>query len=176
MKFEIKSRYDGRVLFSLETESLRSCVEAAVKSGARLSGAYFGGADLGRADLRGAYLGGAYLSGAYFDGAYLGGAKLKTKCYKNLLLVGKRPVLQVGPLGSRADYLVAFLTDNGVYIRTGCFFDTLQAFALAVVKEHGENVHAAEYNAAVGLIECHAKHWTPSVGSDSVPAAGEKHE
>ena len=153
MKFEIKSRYDGRVLFSLETESLRSCVEAAVKSGARLSGAYLGGADLGRADLR--------------------GAKLKTKCYKNLLLVGKRPVLQVGPLGSRADYLVAFLTDNGVYIRTGCFFDTLQAFALAVVKEHGENVHAAEYNAAVGLIECHAKHWTPSVGSDSVPAAGE---
>ena len=188
MKFEIKSRYDGRVLFSLETESLRSCVEAAVKSGARLSGAYFGGADLGRADLRGArfggayfggayfggaYLGGAYLGGADLGGAYLGGAKLKTKCGKNLLLVGNRPVLQVGLLGSRADYLVAFLTDNGVYIRTGCFFDTLQAFALAVVKEHGENVHAAEYNAAVGLIECHAKHWTPSVGSDSVPAAGE---
>ena len=169
MKFEIKSRYDGRVLFSLETESLRSCVEAAVKSGADLSGAYLGGADLGEADL-----GEADLSVADLSRADLSGAKLKTKCYKNLLLVGKRPVLQVGPLGSRADYLVAFLTDNGVYIRTGCFFDTLQAFALAVVKEHGENVHAAEYNAAVGLIECHAKHWTPSVGSDSVPAAGEK--
>lgn len=168
MKFEIKSRYDGRVLFSLETESLRSCVEAAVKSGADLSGAYLGGADLGEADL-----GEADLSVADLSRADLSGAKLKTKCYKNLLLVGKRPVLQVGPLGSRADYLVAFLTDNGVYIRTGCFFDTLQAFALAVVKEHGENVHAAEYNAAVGLIECHAKHWTPSVGSDSVPAAGE---
>ena len=171
MKFEIKSRYDGRVLFSLETESLRSCVEAAVKSGADLSGAYLGGADLGEADL-----GEADLSVADLSRADLSGAKLKTKCYKNLLLVGKRPVLQVGPLGSRADYLVAFLTDNGVYIRTGCFFDTLQAFALAVVKEHGENVHAAEYNAAVGLIECHAKHWTPPVGSDSVPAAGEKHE
>ena len=168
MKFEIKSRYDGRVLFSLETESLRSCVEAAVKSGADLSGAYLGGADLGEADL-----GEADLSVADLSRADLSGAKLKTKCYKNLLLVGKRPVLQVGLLGSRADYLVAFLTDNGVYIRTGCFFDTLQAFALAVVKEHGENVHAAEYNAAVGLIECHAKHWTPSVGSDSVPAAGE---
>ena len=168
MKFEIKSRYDGRVLFSLETESLRSCVEAAVKSGADLSGAYLGGADLGEADL-----GEADLSVADLSRADLSGAKLKTKCYKNLLLVGKRPVLQVGPLGSRADYLVAFLTDNGVYIRTGSFFDTLQAFALAVVKEHGENVHAAEYNAAVGLIECHAKHWTPSVGSDSVPAAGE---
>ena len=147
MKFEIKSRYDGRVLFSLETESLRLCVEAAVKSGADLSGAYLGGADLGEADL-----GEADLSVADLSRADLSGAKLKTKCYKNLLLVGKRPVLQVGPLGSRADYLVAFLTDNGVYIRTGCFFDTLQAFALAVVKEHGENVHAAEYNAAVGLI------------------------
>ena len=101
MKIEIKHRITGRVLFSLETESLKLCVEAAVRSiadlrgaylrgaylrdaylgGADLGGAYLGGADLGGADLGGAYLGGAdlrdaYLGGAYLRDAYLGGADL----------------------------------------------------------------------------------------------------
>ena len=31
MKFEIKSRFDGSLLFALETESMKLCVEAAVK-------------------------------------------------------------------------------------------------------------------------------------------------
>lgn len=39
MIFEIKHRIAGRILFSLETKSLKLCVEAAVKSGANLSGA-----------------------------------------------------------------------------------------------------------------------------------------
>ena len=38
-KFEIKSRWNGDVLFSLETKSLKLCIEAAVKSGADLRGA-----------------------------------------------------------------------------------------------------------------------------------------
>ena len=49
MIFEIKHRYSGAVLFSLETESIRLCVEAAVKSRADLSRA-----DLSRANLAGA--------------------------------------------------------------------------------------------------------------------------
>lgn len=101
MLFEIKSRRDGTVRFSLETTSLKLCVEAAVKAraylgGADLGGAYLGDANLSVADLgganlrgtnlrganlRGANLGGAYLRGAYLDGAnlsdaYLGGAYL----------------------------------------------------------------------------------------------------
>ena len=36
MKFEIKHRPTGSVLFSLETESMKLCIEAAVKSGANL--------------------------------------------------------------------------------------------------------------------------------------------
>ena len=36
MKFEIKSRWNGSVLFSLETESLKLCVEAAIKAKADL--------------------------------------------------------------------------------------------------------------------------------------------
>ena len=67
MRFEIKNRFTGSVLFSLETNSMKLCVEAAVKSGADLVGAY----------LRGAYLVGAYLGDADLRGAYLGGAKIK---------------------------------------------------------------------------------------------------
>ncbi len=58
---EIKARGTAAVLFSLETESLKLCVEAAVKGGAYLRGADLGGACLGGADLRGAHLRGAYL-------------------------------------------------------------------------------------------------------------------
>ena len=102
MLFEIKSRFSGSILFSLETENLRICVEAAIKAGADLRGADLGGADLGGAylrgtdlvganlrdadlrdaDLRAASLVGANLSGAdlrdaYLVGAYLVGAKIR---------------------------------------------------------------------------------------------------
>ena len=59
MKIEIKSRWTGSVLFSLETEILKLCLEAAVKQGADLRGADLQGADLRGADLRGADLRGA---------------------------------------------------------------------------------------------------------------------
>jgi len=74
MLFEIKHRFSGSVLFSLETESLKLCVEAAVKGGADLGCAYLRGAYLGSADLGGAYLGGADLRSAYLRGADLGSA------------------------------------------------------------------------------------------------------
>jgi hypothetical protein len=76
MKFEIKHRYTGNVLFELECGNLRSCLEAAVKSGADLSRANLSGADLSRANLSGAYLSRANLSGAYLYGANLSGANL----------------------------------------------------------------------------------------------------
>ena len=63
--FEIKHRFSGSVLFSLETETLKLTLEAAVKAETDLTGA----------DLTGAYLTGAYLTGADLTGAYLTGAK-----------------------------------------------------------------------------------------------------
>ena len=77
MKFEIKSRRDSSILFSIETDTLRMAVELAVKSGADLGGAYLGGAYLGGANLGGANLGSAYLGGADLRSAYLGGADLR---------------------------------------------------------------------------------------------------
>ena len=68
-KFEIKHRYSGAVLFEMETDSLKLCVEAAVKSRADLSGADLSRADLSRADLSWANLSRADLNGANLNGA-----------------------------------------------------------------------------------------------------------
>jgi uncharacterized protein YjbI with pentapeptide repeats len=76
MKIEIKSRCSGSVLFSLETASIKLCLEAAVKAGADLRSADLRSADLRSADLRSADLRSADLSGAYLSGAYLSGADL----------------------------------------------------------------------------------------------------
>ena len=76
MKIEIKSRWSGSVLFSLETDSMRLCLEAAAKSGANLYGANLHGANLRGADLYGANLSGADLRGANLRGADLYGANL----------------------------------------------------------------------------------------------------
>ena len=76
MLFEIKSRWSGRVLFSLECGSLTLCVEAAVKARANLAGAYLADANLAGANLAGANLAGANLAGANLAGAYLADANL----------------------------------------------------------------------------------------------------
>jgi len=76
MLFEIKRRFSGEVVFKLETESFRLCVEAAIKSEADLSRAYLYDADLSGADLSGANLSGADLSRANLSRANLSGACL----------------------------------------------------------------------------------------------------
>jgi hypothetical protein len=76
MKIEIRHRDGGGVLFTLETESTKLCVEAAIKSGADLSRANLYGANLSGANLYGANLSGANLYGADLSGADLSGANL----------------------------------------------------------------------------------------------------
>jgi len=207
MLFKIKHRFSGSVLFSLETESLKLCVEAAVKDGANLYGADLYGADLRGAYLRGAYLRGANLDGAYLrganldganlDGAYLRGANLDGANLRgadlrganldgadlrgaNLYganldgaylrganlhgagkLIGDRPIIQISPIGSRSDFLTAYITDNGIFVKTGCFFGTIESFKEALKNTHGDNVHAEEYLVAIALIDTHAKIYTP---------------
>jgi len=187
MACEIKHKYSGNILFSCETESLKKCVEEAVRNyipllnadlhDADLRGAYlvgdFGYANFGGADLRGAYLGRANLSGCNFGGsdlrgAYLGeawmedtnlsGAKLDgAELGEAGKLIGDRPIMQISPIGSRSDFLVAYITDKGIFLKTGCFFGTIENFKLATQKTHGENEYAEEYSAALSLIEVHKK-------------------
>ena len=76
MKFEIKNRWSGEIIFSIETDSWRLAVELAVKSRANLSRADLSGADLSGANLSWANLSGANLSRANLSGANLSGADL----------------------------------------------------------------------------------------------------
>jgi hypothetical protein len=76
VKFEIKSRFSGSVLFSVETDSWKLALEAAVKAKADLSRANLSRANLFGANLFGANLSGADLSGADLSGADLSGADL----------------------------------------------------------------------------------------------------
>ena len=118
MKIEIKSRFDGSVLFALETESLKLCVEAAVKSKANLSGA-----DLRDADLSGAYLSGANLRSANLRDAYLRDADLVDANLRDADLSGANLVALLGqPNGWNA---FAWVKDNTLMVQVGCRSKTL---------------------------------------------------
>src|SRR3990167_3127586 len=71
MNIEIKSRFNGNIIFSVEAGSLKAALEIAVKSGANLYRANLSGANLSGADLSGANLYRANLSGADLSGANL---------------------------------------------------------------------------------------------------------
>ena len=69
---EIKSRWDGRILYTAENaQDVRAAVREAVASRANLSSANLRSAYLSRADLSGAYLSDAYLRDADLSGADL---------------------------------------------------------------------------------------------------------
>ena len=181
MKIEIKSRFSLEVLFSHECEdnSVAITLAAAINAktnlyganlrGANLYGANLYAADLRSADLRSADLYGANLYGADLYGANLGDADLYgANLYGADLgdagkLTGDRPYFAVGPIGSRQDVLAAFLTENGIFLRAGCFFGTVEAFRDKLQGEHGDNVHAIEYRAALVLVEAHYAAWPATV-------------
>ena len=124
-----------------------------------------------RADLRGADLRGADLRGADLSGADLRGADLRGAYLHDKKLIGKRPFITIGPIGSRSDYMQAWITDGGVMIRAGCFFDTRDQFELALDAKHGDKEHGQEYRAALVLIDKHAELWTPKAEAVATEAA-----
>ncbi len=89
MKYQIKNRYNGSVIFECDIpegmesgmiarHALENAVEKKVDLGdAYLRDAYLRGANLGDANLRGANLRGANLGGANLGGANLGDANLR---------------------------------------------------------------------------------------------------
>ena len=135
MNIQIKPRFTAAVLFEHDAEnnSVRLTLERAIKSRANLSGA-----DLSDANLRGAYL------------------NNKEK------LVGERPIFQIGPIGSRHDYFVAYITDQGLRFDAGCQRQiTREVFEARLAEQHGKNDHAKEYRAALALVDTHAEIWAP---------------
>ena len=81
--FEIKNRFTGEVLFSAECESLKICVEAAVKGNTNLYTTNLYNADLSNADLSNANLRNAYLYNADLSNANLRNADLSNADLSN---------------------------------------------------------------------------------------------
>ena len=155
IKVKIKTCYSDAVMFAADIDA---SIEESMRLKAALTLAVTSDANLCDANLRGANLRGANLGGANLGGANLGGAKVDS-----FTLIGTRPILQIGPLGSRNDYLIAFLTKQGIRIRAGCFTGTLAEFSEVVKGHHGDNEHGREYVAAIAMIESHAAIWIPVV-------------
>ena len=158
---EIKSRWNGEVLYRGEHAGLKEAVDAAVKARAYLAGAYLAQANLAGASLAGANLARAYLAGANLTDANLTDANLAgAKVGKDgdeATLVGSRPVVQIGPIGSRNDWLLVFWCgDAGVRISAGCQKQISEAhFLKRLAYRHGEgdqaNIHAQHYIEAMAF-------------------------
>ena len=126
-KFEIKHRYSGAVLFEMETESIKLCLEAAVKSEAdlseaNLSRAYLSEADLSEAHLRGAHLRWANLSEADLSEANLSGADLSRAYLRGAHLSGAKNLVKfmgVEPGNTYWKRFSAGLNNNGYQFRVG---------------------------------------------------------
>ena len=119
--------------------------------GANLGGANLGGADLGDANLGGADLGDANLGGANLGGADLGGANLGDAGK----LSSVNDILIVGPLGSRSAYTQIYRTEQGLFVKCGCFFGTIDDFATKVKETHGDNEHSKAYTRLIAYAKAH---------------------
>ena len=87
-------------------------------------------------NLRGANLYGANLHGANLHGANLGGTL----------------VVQIGPLGSRNDYLVVVRQGDVIEARAGCWTGSLDELERRVAEVHGDNQHGREYRDAIAYV------------------------
>ena len=131
--------------------------------GANLYGANLDGANLYGANLTGANLYGANLYGANLDGANFTDANLYNAHLDGAILSKKHAVpsaarfFQLGPIGSRRAYLLAFFTADAILLKTGCFVGTLDEFKSAVAETHGDNKYGRAYAAAIEFIERMAK-------------------
>jgi hypothetical protein len=129
----ILSCYTGKLLLEVPGENLR-------------------GANLREANLHGANLSGANLHGANLHGANLHGAKIT----ETATLIGSNPLLSINPIGSRDDVLFAFVTNEGLKLKTGCFnLGTRQEFLESLQQSHQDDEHTKSYHAALVLIDLH---------------------
>ena len=65
-----------------------------------------------------------------------------------------RPVILIGPIGSRSAMLSVYqCEDGGQLIRAGCFIGSRDEFAAAVAATHPTGQFADEYRAALAMID-----------------------
>ena len=129
MKYDIKNRWDGKIIYADEAESFSLLLQAAVKAGANLSWANLSGANLYGADLSGADLSRANLYGFF----------------------------SFGPGGSRTACTWARWEEGGYMVHCGCKTLELSEFKNLVVKTHGKTYHAQWYLANIKTMGVVAK-------------------
>ena len=106
----------------------------------------------------------AALEKATIDCADLGGANLHgAKLGDKLVLVGQRPIISIGPIGSRFDIFFGLVTDQGLRVRTGCFFGTPDEIKVILEITHGGNAFAREYLLALELLQLHSELYSAPV-------------
>ena len=145
----------GGVLYSDDSDELKTTVINANLRGADLRGADLSRADLSRAILSGANLRAANISGANLSGADLSGADLSRAILSRAILFGAilpSKYLAVSQIGSRKDQTLYSFQENKIWC--GCFTGTLEEFKAKVVKTHRENPqYLKEYLGFIEYIE-----------------------
>ena len=72
----------------------------------------------------------------------------------NAWVSGDADLIAIYPIGSESGILTAFKNKEGkISVTRGCFAGTLEEFAVAVEKTHGDNNHAKSYRIAIELIK-----------------------
>ena len=136
MKYDIKHRFNGAVIFTAEIDCADDALPS-IKLGLAVRVAVKARADLSGADLRGAYLSGANLRGAYLSGANLRGADLSGEKVKRLLASVQR-------ISDGFTFFLWQMEQGPPKIVAGCRFLTIADYAAHVAKEYRDTDKARE--------------------------------
>ncbi len=66
-------------------------------------------------------------------------------------------VMWISRIGSRNGTTTFFATETGIYVNCGCFSGSLEAFAAAVDKNHGDSEHGKAYRFAIEIAKLRIK-------------------
>ena len=66
-------------------------------------------------------------------------------------------VMWISRVGSRNGTTTFFATKTGIYVNCGCFSGSLEAFAAAVDKNHGDSEHGKAYRLAIEIAKLRIK-------------------
>lgn len=93
--------------------------------------------------------------------AWVGGNALvsgNALVYGNALVKGTRDIYWISCIGSRDGTTTFFRNaNNGISVSCGCFYGTIDEFAAAVTKTHGDNEHAQAYRHAIEIAKLRIK-------------------
>ena len=115
-------------------------------SEAKLSYANLSGATLSYANLSGATLSYAILSGVDLSYADLSGADLSYADLSGAVLYGAEGIISFGPIGDERRIGYAYIHDNNVHVRLGCFSGDFNEAIETIREKYGED---SQYEALV---------------------------